>query len=281
MAAGHGPLRKAQWPGRESAVGSWENQGSRLRLGTGSHTRVREPGRGWGPGRLRQRLPGCGSASVSAADTLSFAQNRRDMICSLLAASVLQTRYGRPQAQESLSEHYLFGQDRPVSLFLSLELPGQRAYLKNSLFKDFFFFAPSNILFKRKWDVYLLFPYFFSGKQRVVDFLPLPSLPSFFPKVLIWEKENEVLFLFSFLSHLKHCPCEFFKFPAICTQEKEGERGRDRESRGPGKALGCCSHSDSGAGKLPRNRFYFHFSVPGMDTVVGIFNRKDLTGRTP
>ena len=108
---------------------------------------------------------------------------------------------------------------------------GDRHYFFYNFFFFFFFFAPSNILFKRKWDVYLLFPYFFSGKQRVVDFLPLPSLPSFFPKVLIWEKENEVLFLFSFLSHSKHCPCKFFKFPAICTQGGR-KRGRKTERQG-------------------------------------------------
>lgn len=181
MEAGHGPLRKAQWPGRESAVGSWENQGSRLRLGTGSYTRVREPGRAWGPGRLRQRLPGCRSASVSTADTLSFAQNRRDMICSLLAASVLQTRYRRPQAQESLSEHYLFGQDRPVSLFLSLELPGQRAYLKNSLFKDFFFFflpLPTFCLRENEMSIFCFLIFFQESKGLLTSSLSPPFLPS-------------------------------------------------------------------------------------------------------
>ena len=121
--------------------------------------------------------------------------------------------------------------------FHLFKAPRAESIFEEFLFsKFFFFFAPSNTLFKRKWDVYLLFPYFFSGKQRVVDFLPLPSLPSFFPKVLIWEKENEVLFLFSFLSHSKHCPCEFFKFPAICTQ---GGRKRGRKTdKGPGKPRG-------------------------------------------
>lgn len=154
-------------------------------------------------------------------------------------------------------EHRLFGQARPVRRFISLMLPGQRAFLRNSFLQSFFFFAPSNILFKRKWDVYLLFPYFFSGKQRVVDFLPLPSLPSFFPKVLIWEKENEVLFLFSFLSHLKHCPCEFFKFLAICTREKEGAReGEAQRERGSGKALGLLQPFTRELVSHPCNRFY-------------------------
>lgn len=179
-------------------------------------------------------LTGCGFALVSMTDRTFPPSEWTRRICSPFVVSFLQTRCQAASSEESaFLEHHLFGQDRPVRLFISLKLPGQRAYLRNSFFQSFFFFffAPSNILFKRKWDVYLLFPYFFSGKQRVVDFLPLPSLPSFFPKVLIWEKENEVLFLFSFLSHSKHCPCEFFKFPAICTQGGR-KRGRKTERQG-------------------------------------------------
>ena len=181
-------------------------------------------------------LAGCRFALVSMTDRTFPPSEWTRQICSPLVVSFLQTRCQAASSGESaFLEHHLFGQDRPVRLFISLKLPGQSIFEELLFSKFFFFFAPSNILFKRKWDVYLLFPYFFSGKQRVVDFLPLPSLPSFFPKVLIWEKENEVLFLFSFLSHSKHCPCKFFKFPAICTQEaeREGERQRDKGSGKP------------------------------------------------
>lgn len=142
-----------------------------------------------------------------------------------------------------------------------------------SIFEEFFFIKifflsshPPTFLFKRKWDVYLLFPYFFSGKRRVVDFLPLPSLPSFFPKVLIWEKENEVLFLFSFLSHLKHCPCEFFKFPcSLYTRERGREReGKTETARDQVKRWAAASQP-SGAGKWPHNPFYLHFNVLAME----------------
>lgn len=95
--------------------------------------------------------------------------------------------------------------------------------------------------------------------------LPLSPLPSFLlPEgTHLRKKENEVLFLFSFLSHLKHCPCEFLKFPAICTQEKEGEREGDRQrARDQVKQWGCCSHSDSGAGKLPMQLFLLPFQCP-------------------
>lgn len=218
------------------------------------------------------RPPGCRSASVSTEDAAFLCSKSTRMICSPLAVSVLQTRQQSRQAQESLLlEPSLFGRARPGRLFISFKLPGPRAFLRNSFFSKVFFFfsfsfffAPSNILFKRKWDVYLLFPYFFSGKQRVVDFLPLPSLPSFFPKVLIWEKENEVLFLFSFLSHLKHCPCEFFKFPAICTREKEGERGRGTERAGDQVKHGAAAATQTQElVSYPCNPFCFHSSVPG------------------
>lgn len=161
--------------------------------------------------------------------------------------------------------------------FHLFKAPRAESIFEEFLFSKFFFFAPSNILFKRKWDVYLLFPYFFSGKQRVVDFLPLPSLPSFFPKVLIWEKENEVLFLFSFLSHLNTVPASSLSsLQSVHKTRRERERERDREARDQVKHGGCCSHWDSGAGKLPMQSFLPPFQCPWDGYCCGHLQQKML-----
>uniref|UniRef100_A0ABI7YBH9 C2H2-type domain-containing protein n=1 Tax=Felis catus TaxID=9685 RepID=A0ABI7YBH9_FELCA len=100
-------------------------------------------------------------------------------------------------------------------------------------------------------SIFCFLIFFQESKGLLTSSLSPPFLPS--SRRYSSEKKRTKYCSCSFLSHLKHCPCEFFKFPAICTQEKEGEREGERQrARDQVKHWGCCSHSDSGAGKLPR-----------------------------
>lgn len=127
-------------------------------------------------------LTGCGFALVSMTDRTFPPSEWTRRICSPFVVSFLQTRCQAASSEESaFLEHHLFGQDRPVRLFISLKLPGQRAYLRNSFFQSFFFFflpLPTFCLRENEMSIFCFLIFFQESKGLLTSSLSPPFLPS-------------------------------------------------------------------------------------------------------
>ena len=125
-------------------------------------------------------LTGCRFALVSMTDRTFPPSKWMRWICSPFVVSFLQTRCQAASSGESaFLEHHLFGQARPVRLFISLKLPGQRAYLRNSFFQSFFFLPlPTFCLRENEMSIFCFLIFFQESKGLLTSSLSPPFLPS-------------------------------------------------------------------------------------------------------
>ena len=129
-------------------------------------------------------LAGCRFAVVSMTDQTFPPSEWTRQICSPLVVSFLQTRCQAASSGESaFLEHHLFGQDRPVRLFISLKFPRQTAYLRNSFFQSFFFFffffpLPTFCLRENEMSIFCFLIFFQESKGLLTSSLSPPFLPS-------------------------------------------------------------------------------------------------------
>lgn len=71
------------------------------------------------------------------------------------------------------------GQARPVSLFISLKLPGQRTYLRNSFFSKIFFLPLRTFcLRENEMSIFCFLIFFQESKGLLTSSLSPPFLPS-------------------------------------------------------------------------------------------------------
>ena len=128
-------------------------------------------------------LAGCRFALVSMTDRTFPPSEWTRQICSPLVVSFLQTRCQAASSGESaFLEHHLFGQDRPVRLFISLKLPGQSIF-EEFLFSKFFFFffflpLPTFCLRENEMSIFCFLIFFQESKGLLTSSLSPPFLPS-------------------------------------------------------------------------------------------------------
>lgn len=157
-----------------------ECEGSRARLKDGSSASVERPRRGhasWPPGRL----PLLRFASVNAADPtfLCLELTWHDLFPFGCVSSTNQIPETAGSGEPVSLEHHLFGQARPVRRFISLKLPGQRAFLRNSFFQRFFFLPlPTFCLRENEMSIFCFLIFFQESKGLLTSSLSPPFLPS-------------------------------------------------------------------------------------------------------
>ena len=128
-------------------------------------------------------LTGCRLASVSMTDqTFPCSEwTRHDLFPFGCVSSANKIPEAASSGEPDFLEHHLFGQAKPVRLFISLKLPGQRAYLRNSFFQSFFFFflpLPTFCLRENEMSIFCFLIFFQESKGLLTSSLSPPFLPS-------------------------------------------------------------------------------------------------------